>query len=157
MPDVEAASADPFIRATAAAIADLHAALRATAAGTADPGTTVGHGPIRLRSPSTAPCVRDAETPAGPDVVEPDVVGHGAIRLLGPARRPSAVPAAATPMPDAAASAGPVGHGTIMLRGRSASPRHEVGRSSEPADHDPTVAATDVARKDLLAALAATD
>jgi len=98
MPDAETMTADPFELATAAAIADLQAALRATAPGGELAEDAVGHGRIRLR-----------DRPVAPEA-EPE---------------PAAEPATTTPEPDAAADTvpggpgpGPVGHGTIRLHGR---------------------------------------
>jgi hypothetical protein len=49
MPEMEAPTADPFELATAAAIADIRAALDATAAEHEEHSGAVGHGSIRLR------------------------------------------------------------------------------------------------------------
>jgi hypothetical protein len=97
MPDVEVATADPFELATAAAIADIRAALDATASEYEEHSGPVGHGTIRLRDPS-APA-----EPAQAAVEQPDEVAGEATPPAEPA-----APAA----PDTA-----VGHGAIRLRG----------------------------------------
>jgi hypothetical protein len=93
MPDVEVATADPFELATAAAIADIRAALDATASAYEEHSGPVGHGTIRLRDPSAPP------EPAEPAVEEPEVAGE------------------ATSPAEPAASETAVGHGAIRLRG----------------------------------------
>ncbi len=93
MPDAETMTADPFELATAAAIADLQAALRATAPAVEAGEGAVGHGTIRLlgqsprsSTPAAAPTPEpDAAADAGPGAPGPGPVGHGAIRLRGPA------------------------------------------------------------------------
>jgi hypothetical protein len=95
MPDVEAPTADPFELATAAAVADIRAALDATAAAYEEHSGPVGHGTIRLRDPSAPP------EPAA--IEEPDEVAGEAT----PPEEPAAP----------AASATAVGHGSIRLRG----------------------------------------
>jgi len=97
MPDMEAPTADPFELATAAAIADIRAALDATAAAYEEHSGPVGHGTIRLRDPSAPPGPAEAATdepnevageatppaePAGPGAPA-TTVGHGSIRLRG--------------------------------------------------------------------------
>jgi hypothetical protein len=104
MPDVEAPTAptaDPFELATAAAIADIRAALDATAGAYEEHSGAVGHGTIRLRDPSAPP------QPAAID--EPDEVA-------GEATPPDEVAADAAPAASAAPSTA-VGHGAIRLRG----------------------------------------
>jgi hypothetical protein len=146
MPDAETMTADPFELATAAAIADLQAALRATAPGGEMAEGAVGHGPIRLRNQPAAPEPEpEPEFEPEPEVAEAPVVptseelagrpgaaaasgtavGHGTIRLLGQSPRSSTEPATTTPEPDATGDTvpggpgpGPVGHGTIRLHGR---------------------------------------
>lgn len=95
MPDVEVATADPFELATAAAIADIRAALDATAPEYEPHSGPVGHGTIRLRDPSAPPEPAAVEEPdevareaASPDqpaapAASDTAVGHGAIRLRG--------------------------------------------------------------------------
>jgi len=93
MPDMEAPTADPFELATAAAIADIRAALDATAAEYEEHSGPVGHGTIRLRDPSAPPEPAEAaidepdeatppEEPAAPGA-SATAVGHGSIRLRG--------------------------------------------------------------------------
>jgi hypothetical protein len=97
MPDVEAPTADPFELATAAAVADIRAALDATAAAYEEHSGPVGHGTIRLRDPSAPP------EPAEAAIDEPDEVAGEAT----PPEEPAAPGASATT----------VGHGSIRLRG----------------------------------------
>jgi hypothetical protein len=96
MPDVEAPTADPFELATAAAVADIRAALDATAAAYEEHSGPVGHGTIRLRDPSAPPEPAEA-------AIEPDEVAGEA----PPPEEPAASGASATA----------VGHGSIRLRG----------------------------------------
>jgi hypothetical protein len=103
MPDVEATTADPFELATAAAIADIRAALDATAPAYEQQSGSVGHGTIRLRDPSAPPA------PAEAAIDEPDEVAGEAT----PPAAPAAPPESAAP----AASGTGVGHGAIRLRG----------------------------------------
>jgi hypothetical protein len=97
MPDVEAPTADPFELATAAAVADIRAALDATAAAYEEHPGPVGHGTIRLRGPSAPP------EPAEAAIDGPDAVAGEAM----PPEEPAA--------PGASGTA--VGHGSIRLRG----------------------------------------
>jgi hypothetical protein len=93
MPDVEATTADPFELATAAAIADIRAALDATASPYEERSGPVGHGAIRLRDPSAPPQPAEAAIAEPGEATSPDepaapaasetAVGHGAIRLRG--------------------------------------------------------------------------
>jgi hypothetical protein len=138
MPDAETMTADPFELATAAAIADLQAALRATAPAVEAAEGAVGHGTIRLRDRPAAPepepepqLAESRGVPTSEELPEQPAaaasgtaVGHGTIRLHGQSPRSSIPAAATTPEPDAAADTGPggpgpgpVGHGTIRLRG----------------------------------------
>jgi len=100
MPDVEAVTADPFELATAAAIADIRAALDATASAYEEHSGPVGHGTIRLRDPSAPP------EPAEAVIEEPD-------EGTGEATSPDQPAAPAEP----AASDTAVGPGAIRLRG----------------------------------------
>lgn len=179
MPDMNSTIADPFERATAAAIADLQAALSATrladaeATQEAEPphevarrhepaatvsDTAVGHGAIRLRGRSPEPSAKP--TPAAPEsdpvaASDSGPIGHGTIRLLVPSPRSGAEHVPATPDPGAAAAAGPIGHGSIRLLGRTVPDQPE--RAPETAgrvEPEPPDAATQAAREELLAALA---
>lgn len=135
MPDAETTTADPFELATAAAIADLQAALRATADAEAAAGGAIGHGTIRLRdrpAPEPAPEPTLEQEPAPEPAPQPEpaeprgvpardelpeqpaaavsgtAVGHGTIRLRGQSPRSTTPAAATTPEPGAAAGTAPV-------------------------------------------------
>lgn len=102
MPDTNSVAPDPFEKATVAAAADIRAALAATPAVDAGAGDTMSHGRIRHRSRQPA-----AVAP------EPDA---------DPLAGLSATIAQTAPDPEAARTDGPVGHGTIRLRGLTAAP-----------------------------------
>lgn len=109
MPDAEAATADPFELATAAAIADVRAALDATAAAEEERSGLVGHGTIRLLDPS-AP-----RQPAEAAIGEPAQVAVEPAPPDEPARVAAPAPPDESAAPTASGTA--VGHGTIRLRG----------------------------------------
>jgi hypothetical protein len=76
MPDETAVSA--FDAATEAARLDILAAIDSTGPG------TVGHGAIRLRTPSDSPPAVATPAPAGePAAAAPERAGHGRVRLRG--------------------------------------------------------------------------
>lgn len=85
MPDMQAITiADPSLNATVAAIADIQAALEATA-GAAGP---VGHGTVRLRGRPAPPEAHRSSVDGAADVgtdlaAAAGPIGHGAIVLRG--------------------------------------------------------------------------
>lgn len=81
MVDVEPNAADPFEKATAAAVEDILAAIGAAEPAGAEHGAeAVGHGVIRLRDPASVPPLGQASRSGSAAAA---TVGHGKIRLRG--------------------------------------------------------------------------